>query len=141
MGHQAGKGDEMQPGDRLRQAFIVPTQAPKPGRPGEAVLDHPPPRQQHEAPLRVRQGHSHQVDAVGLSGCGRVRFVVAVIDTGHLDRPAGRRLHRRSQLADHGPVVGLGGDDDQLQQLLQRTDGQVNLAPLAPFGPSSTGTA
>ena len=40
MQHQDGKGQEVKPCQRLRQALIVARQAPKAGCPRETALDH-----------------------------------------------------------------------------------------------------
>jgi hypothetical protein len=62
--HETGKGDEVEPGDRLRQPLLVFRQPPEPGRSGERALEHPPPRQQHKAPLGLLQLDHLQPDAV-----------------------------------------------------------------------------
>jgi hypothetical protein len=49
--HETTEGDEMETGDRLRQALIVPNQAPEARCPGEGALDLLAPRHQSEAGL------------------------------------------------------------------------------------------
>ena len=51
--HEAGEGDEVEAGQRLGQALVVADEPAAAGRPGEGTLDHPPARQQDEAPLRL----------------------------------------------------------------------------------------
>ncbi len=51
VGHQAGSGHEMQPGERFRQPFIIPRQAAEACHPGERPLDDPAPWERDEAAL------------------------------------------------------------------------------------------
>ncbi len=105
MEHEAGKGEEMQAGQDVRQTLIVTRQPPEAGGPGEPTLDHPPLGEQDEAAFGLGQLDDLQADAVGCSGVSRFRAGVALVDVGELDGLAGGLLHRGGQCVrpGHGP--------------------------------------
>lgn len=61
MEHEAGEGDEVQPGHGGGQPFVA-GQAAEARHPAEAALDHPAAGQQHEAAFGRRQPHYLQGD-------------------------------------------------------------------------------
>ncbi len=95
MEHQAGEGHKMQPRKRLRQALVVPDQAPEARRPGKPMRDDPPAGQQDEAAL----GRGHLVDlqpdamAGGIRRWSRSR--VALVNKCHPNLLPRCRLPRR----------------------------------------------
>lgn len=71
MGHHDGNGDDMQPSQRLRCAFVVTHQATEARHPGEPSLDHPTPRQQNKAP-HGRWQLDHLYATASAVGCSPV---------------------------------------------------------------------
>lgn len=92
--HKAGEGDEVKACHRLRQSLVITGEAVEPGRPREGALDHPPPRQQHEAPTRrhplfLHQGrlsaHGHANEYDGASNYDHPRQFIGVQNQPILD--------------------------------------------------------
>jgi hypothetical protein len=136
------EGDQVQPGEHVRQALVVAGQPAAACHPGEASFHHPSARQQHEAApsgrgaarpsggsLRDGLGRADdlQGDAVRLGRLGRALAGLALIDKGQLHVPAGGVLDRLRQRGHGGTVVGAGGRDAQGEQTAQRVPGQVQL--------------
>ena len=67
--HEDDEGDQVQPGEHVRQALVVSCQPAAARHPGEASFHHPSARQQHEAALG--QADDLQGDAVRLGRFGR----------------------------------------------------------------------
>jgi hypothetical protein len=82
--HEAGEGDKVQTCHGLGQSLEVAGQAPEACRPGEAALDHPPSRQEHEATLGPKVLDHLQLDAVRLSLGRRMIPGVASVDVASL---------------------------------------------------------
>jgi hypothetical protein len=133
MEHETRRGDEMQAGDGLGQAFVITGQAPKATGPGKGAFDYPAARQHDEAVLGVRQLGDLELDAVRFR-CGRRSLArVALIDKGEFDAVAGRRLDGGCQRGDLIPFIGISRSHVQRQQGAERIDRKVNLGTLAPF--------
>ena len=143
MQHQASKGDEVQSCEDRRQPLVVTRQAAEARGPGEAALDDPALRRQHEAALGLGQLDDFQADAMPGGGIGRLLTGVALIHVGQLDRLASGFLHGSRQDIHLGAVLGIGRGDVQREQVAQRVDSGMDLgafAPLVPVvaGPSAT---
>ncbi len=84
MGQHDGKGNDMHPGQRLRQAFVVRRQATDAHHPGATPLDHPVTRQYNKAPPGCRQRDHLQTNALGGGpGCRSLTGVI-LVDEGHV---------------------------------------------------------
>src|SRR2546421_3699329 len=98
--HQHGKGQEVQPGKRLRQSLIISRQTPEARRPAETALNYPATRQQHKTSFRFREFDHFQTDAVRLSLLRSRLARIALVNESKLDRLASHFLHFSRQLAD-----------------------------------------
>ena len=121
----------MEPFERSVEPFVVAHESAESGSPGEASLDHPTARQQHEAAFRHRVFDYFEPDAVTLGGLRRVWPGIALIDISHLDRASGDLLHVLGQRLDLGAIALIGRGDRQREQVAQRVDGDVDLGALA----------
>ena len=70
MGHQDGKGDEMQPSQRLCQAFTIASQPIEACHPGKAALDNPTAWQKYEAMLGSSSLTSNRMPCAWASAAG-----------------------------------------------------------------------
>lgn len=118
--HQAGEGDEVQPGQHDRQAFVVTGQTAEAGRPGESTLHdhHPAPRQQDEAAF-------------------------GPLALGQFDVVAGHRLHLGGERRDLRPVLFVGRGDGGVKrpQVAERIYRRVDFRslPRLPLVPVEAG--
>ena len=133
--HQEGEGEEVEPGYHRGQAFIVTHQAPKAGQPPETALDHPTPRQEHEAGLRSGELDNCQRDPRLRRILRGLRPRIAVIATGDLACCAGRRLDWCGERLDPRPIRLIGWGHRQGQEITERIDGPMPLTPAPPLGP------
>ena len=136
MSHQHGKGDEMQPSQRLSQALIIASQPAEARHPRKAALNYPAPRQQHKATLGDGQLDHFQANALRLSISRRLFTRLALVHKCHFDRLAGHLLDLLGQRRDLRPVLLVGRCDQDGQQLTQRVDRQVDFEPLRRLCPS-----
>src|ERR1017187_5586026 len=90
------------------EPFVVAHESAETSGPGEASLDYPSARQQHEAAFRHRVFDHFEPDAVALGGLGRSWPGVALIDISHLDRASGDLLHVFGQRLDLGAIALVG---------------------------------
>lgn len=123
----------MQARQRFGQPLIVVDQPPKPCHPAKAALDDPAARQQDKATLSRGEFDDLQPNAVGGRRRDRLRTRVALIDKGHLHRLARDILHLCSQFRDLCPLLLIRGRDQHRQQLPEGSDGDLDLAAVAPF--------
>lgn len=65
---QDGESQVMQPGQGLKQPFVIARQTPEAGRPGETALHHPPAGQQDETLAGLRQLDDFQLQAMLTGG-------------------------------------------------------------------------
>ena len=91
--HEDGKDDNVHAGQGFGPSFMIASQTPKPGKPAEAALHRPPPRQQDKTSFGLRQLDHVQPNTLPASGLGRVVAGVALIDKGHFDLLAGDLLN------------------------------------------------
>ena len=94
MEQQAGKRQEMESGEGLRQPLIVTCQAAEARHPSKGAFHHPAARQQHEAPLGVGQLDDLQPDALLLGGGAagdRGALTGSTVNRRAADRHRGRR--------------------------------------------------
>ena len=111
MRHQHGEGNEMQAGQRLRQAFVVASQAAEARHPGKTAFDYPTPRQQHKAALGGGQLDDFQPDAIRLSVSSGLVAGIPLVHKGNLDRATGSLLDLFGQCTDLRSVLLVSGGD------------------------------
>ena len=124
---QAGEGNEVESGQGLGQALIVPGESPETCCPGEGAFDDPPAWQQDEPVLGFRVFDDFQSDAVRLGRFGRIFASVALVRIGQFHRFTGDRLHLASELLHLLPLLSRGRGDHQGQQVPQRVHRHMRL--------------
>lgn len=105
MPHNHGKGNQVKSFHHVAQALLIAHEPPEATHPAKASLDHPPPREQHEAALDVRYLDDLQRNPVGGGGLPSRRSGLARVDIGQGDRLPGRLLDCACQLGDLCPVL------------------------------------
>ncbi len=108
--------------EMLRIVFIMEgiytCQPPESGQSAERSFDHPPPRQQHEAPLRFGVfTTSRRIPCAAASATG---CAPALIRVSQRDRLTGGILHGRRQVGHLGSFLPVGRRDLHSQQISQR---------------------
>jgi site-specific DNA recombinase len=125
--------------DEVEIRYVIPTSSKGEGvrfcRLRTDYFHHPAPGQQHEPLPRLRQFHHLELDSVRRGGLTRVLACVPLVDERDLDRLARRLLQARAQVRHLRAVLLVGGGDLQRQQVPERVDRDVDLAPLAPLRP------
>lgn len=140
MQHEESKSQEVQPGQRLRQARIIACQAPKPGGPGKTALHDPAARQEDTPFLGLRQLDHLQTEALLCRRFQRLVSRVALVHESHFHRVARYRRSLGRQVGDLRPVLLAGRCDPQRQQVAQRIHRPMPFAPFAPCGPIVPGS-
>lgn len=120
MEHQAGEGDEVQPGHGLWQPLVILDQPPKPRRPRERAFHYPSARQQHEAALGLRAPHHLKPNAASLGIALRLLPRIALINVSQLDVLASRLLDRGDQCLYPLPILLVGRGNVQGEQRCPR---------------------
>src|SRR5450759_2657292 len=133
MKHEHSKSQQVKTRQRLWQPFIVASQATKTRHPGKTALHEPTPRQQHETALGMWQLDDLQLHTLLFGLLSRHFARVSLIDKGQFHRVPGDVLHGLSQFAYLGTVLFIGGRDMQRQQMAQRINCQMHLAPFTSF--------
>src|SRR5450759_4516583 len=96
--HEHCKGQEVKTSQLFRQTLIVTSQPSEACCPGEATLDYPSARKQHEAPLCVGQLDHFQSHTLSLGSLSSILTCVALIHKRYLYRAASHFLYLLRQL-------------------------------------------
>lgn len=115
----------MESSERLRQVFIVTSEASKTSSPCETTLDAPMPGQQHEATFGFGMFDDLKRNAGVLYDLLSCFFGMTFIDKGGICALAGQFLCRSSQLPDVRTILLVGRRHMQREQLPRRVDRQL----------------
>lgn len=129
MQHQIGERDNVKATQYIRNAFVVSHQASVADKPGKASLHDPPPREEDETFLGLRQSHDRQLDPVLDCVLGSLLSCVPLVDERDFDGVPRGRLSLLRERGDLGAFLHVSRCDLQGQQVANGINRHMYLAP------------